>query len=103
MTVKLITFKTNHTILGEVTDLPENDHIIIKDSVQVVSVPPSGQNPQGGISFLPFVEFAKDFKTGFKIKRQDILMVNDPILEVENQYNKIFGSGIQIASGNFKI
>ena len=52
---------------------------------------------------VPFVEYAKEFKIGFKIKRQDILMINEPILEVENQYSKIFGSGIQIASNNFKL
>lgn len=103
MTAKLITFKTNHTILGEVKDLPENDYVEVKDCVQIISVPPTPQNPQGGITFVPFVEFAVEFKTGFKIKRQDILMVNDPILEVENQYSKIFGSGIQIASSNFKL
>jgi len=103
MTVKLITFKTNHTILGEVKDIPENDYVEVKDCVQIISVPPTNQNPQGGVSFVPFVEYAKEFKTGFKIKRQDILMINEPILEVENQYNKIFGSGIQIASNNFKL
>ena len=103
MTAKLITFKTNHTILGEVKDLPENDYVEVKDCVQVISVPPTPQNPQGGITFAPFVEFAVEFKTGFKIKRQDILMINEPILEVENQYSKIFGSGIQIASSNFKL
>jgi len=103
MTVKLITFKTNHTILGEVKDLPENDYVEVKNCVQVISVPPTPQNPQGGITFVPFVEFAVEFKTGFKIKRQDILMINEPILEVENQYSKIFGSGIQIASSKFKL
>ena len=39
MTVKLITFKTNHTILGEVKDMPENDYVEVKDCVQIISVP----------------------------------------------------------------
>ena len=54
MTVKLITFKTNHTILGEVKDMPENDYVEVKDCVQIISVPPTNQNPQGGVSFVPF-------------------------------------------------
>ena len=33
MTVKLITFKTNHTILGEVKDMPENDYVEVKEAV----------------------------------------------------------------------
>lgn len=99
MTLKLITFKTNHTILGDVTDLPENDFVTIAKPVQVISVPPSASNPQGGIAFSPFVEYSEEFKTtGYEIKRIDILFVSTPVRELENQYNQIFGSGIQIAS-----
>lgn len=99
MTLKLITFKTNHTILGDVTDLPENSFVNISKPVQVISVPPSQSNPQGGIAFSPFVEYSEEFKsTGYNIQRADILFVSTPVRELENQYNQIFGSGIQIAS-----
>ena len=93
--IKLITFKTNHTILGEVE---ESDTIVqVKKPVQVVSVPPSPENPQGGVAFSPFVEYASEFVTGFKINRSDVLMISTPVTELENQYNQIFGSGITIA------
>lgn len=99
MTLKLITFKTNHTILGDVTDLPEKNTVNISKPVQVISVPPSQTNPQGGIAFSPFVEYSEEFKsTGYDIQRADILFVSTPVRELENQYNQIFGSGIQIAS-----
>lgn len=99
MTLKLITFKTNHTILGDVTDLPEKATVNITKPVQVISVPPSQSNPQGGIAFSPFVEYSEEFKsTGYDINRADILFVSTPVRELENQYNQIFGSGIQIAS-----
>ena len=99
MTLKLITFKTNHTILGDVTDLPEKNTVNISKPVQVISVPPSQTNPQGGIAFSPFVEYSEEFKsTGYDIQRGDILFISTPVRELENQYNQIFGSGIQIAS-----
>lgn len=99
MTLKLITFKTNHTILGDVTDLPEKSTVNITKPVQVISVPPSQSNPQGGIAFSPFVEYSEEFKSaGYDIQRSDILFVSTPVRELENQYNQIFGSGIQIAS-----
>ena len=99
MTLKLITFKTNHTILGDVTDLPGSGKVNITKPVQVISVPPSQSNPQGGIAFSPFVEYSEEFKsTGYDIDRADILFVSTPVRELENQYNQIFGSGIQIAS-----
>jgi hypothetical protein len=96
MTIKLITFKTNHTILAKVVD--EGDIYLIKEPVQVVSIPPSASNPEGGIAFSPFLEYSEEFKTGISVSRSDILTINHPIVDLENQYNRIFGSGIQIAS-----
>lgn len=95
--IKLVTFKTNHTIMGVVEERPENSYVLVKKPVQVVSVPPSPDNPQGGVAFSPFVEYASEFLTGFKIRHEDVLMINTPVTELENQYNQIFGSGITIA------
>jgi hypothetical protein len=101
MSIKLITLKTNHTIMGGVDVF--DTYITIKKTVQVVTVPPSVQNPQGGVAFTPFVEFAQEFRTGFKIYNQDILFISTPVVELENQYNEIFGSGIQIATSIPKV
>lgn len=98
MTLKLLTFKTNHTILGDVTDKPENAFVTVEKPVQVVSVPPSAQNPNGGVAFMPFLEYSEEFKTGIRVERADILTTTTPVRDLENQYNQIFGSGIQIAS-----
>lgn len=96
MNLKLITFKTNHTVLGEVNE--QTAFVEIKKPVQVVSVPPSRENPNGGVAFMPFLEYSDEFKTGIRIDRADILTVTTPVRDLENQYNQIFGSGIQIAS-----
>ena len=95
--IKLVTFKTNHTILGDVEERNDTNVVVVKKPVQVVSVPPSQENPQGGVAFSPFVEYASEFLTGFHIKYEDILMINTPVVELENQYNQVFGSGITIA------
>jgi hypothetical protein len=100
--IKLVTFKTNHTILGEV-DVSSDTLIQVKKPVQVVSIPPSPDNPQGGVAFSPYVEYASEFLTGFLINRNDVLMINTPVVELENQYNQIFGSGIQIAKNLPKV
>ena len=102
MTVKLVTFKTNHTILGEIV-AEGLTTLTIKNCVQVVAVPPTAQNQQGGIAFSPFIEYAQEFKTGFTINKSDILMTSTPVLELENQYNTIFGSVIQIAKPGFNL
>jgi hypothetical protein len=93
MTIKLITFKTNHTILAKTEVVGEQ--VTIKEPVQVI-MQPSKDGPV--IAFAPFLEFSQDFKTGIKFSMQDVLCITLPMVELENQYNELFGSGIQIAS-----
>lgn len=94
MTIKLITFKTNHTIIGQVEE--KEHHFEVCKPLQVVSVPPSDKD-HGGIAFVPFIEYAEEFRTGFTISKEDVLILSTPVTELENQYSSMFGSGIQIA------
>jgi hypothetical protein len=95
MTIKLLTLKTAHTLLGEVTELPNGQEFSIKQPVQVI-VQPTKEGPMMG--FSPFLDYAEEFKTGITINRGEVLCVTTPARELENQYNQVFGSGIQIAS-----
>ena len=72
----------------------------VKQPVQVV-VQPTQQGPMMG--FAPFLDYAEEFETGIELNKRDILCVTTPSRELENQYNKVFGSGIQIASAIPKI
>jgi len=99
MTIKLITFKTNQTILANIDCIDDNT-IIMKEPVQVIM-----QSTQQGpmIGFAPFLEYAEEFNTGIKITMDNVLCLTTPSRELENQYNKMFGSGITIASSIPKI
>jgi hypothetical protein len=99
MTIKLVTFKTNQTILGEVDCVSDNE-VVIKQPVQVV-MQPSKDGPMMG--FAPFLDYAEEFKSGIKLNMDNILVITTPVRELENQYNQVFGSGIQIASAIPKI
>jgi hypothetical protein len=50
------------------------------------------------MGFSPFLDFCVEFSTGVKFSSSDILTVTTPAIELQNQYNQVFGSGIQIAS-----
>jgi hypothetical protein len=93
MTVKLITFKTNHTIIAK-TELDGNN-VTVKEPVQVI-MQPSEKGPL--LAFAPFLEYASEFKTGITFDMESVLCITTPMVELENQYNQVFGSGIQIAS-----
>lgn len=97
MSVKLITFKTNHTIIGNVDD-QITDSVTVKEPVQIIQVPQRSANEQPGLAFVPFIEYSQEFKTGITIDKEDILCITTPVVELENQYNQIFGSGLTIAT-----
>lgn len=94
MTIKLLTFRTNQTLIGEL-DCTSDTEVVIKKPVQVV-VQPTKEGPMMG--FAPFLEYAEEFNTGIKITMDTVLCITTPVRELENQYNQTFGSGIQIAS-----
>lgn len=89
-----MTFKTNHTILAEV-DCTKNDELVLKEPVQVI-MQPTKEGPM--MAFAPFLEYCEEFNTGIKITMDNVLCITTPSRELVNQYNKVFGSGIQIAS-----
>ena len=93
--IKIITFKTNHSIIGDVEE--QTDSFLIKEPVQVVQIPPRAQGDPGSIAFSPFLEFVEEFRSGITLSKSDVLTVTTPVDELRNQYNTIFGSGIQIA------
>lgn len=94
MTIKLVTFRTNQTLIGEL-DCTSDNEVTIKKPVQVV-VQPTKDGPMMG--FAPFLEYAEEFATGIKLPMDTVLCITTPVRELENQYNQAFGSGIQIAS-----
>jgi hypothetical protein len=72
----------------------------IKKPVQVV-VQPTKEGPMMG--FAPFLDYAEEFASGIELNKADVLCVTTPSRELENQYNQVFGSGIQIASAIPKV
>jgi len=99
MSIKLVTFKTNQTLLAQI-DCTGEKEISLKEPVQVI-VQPTKDGPMMG--FAPFLEYAQEFNTGIKISMSDVLCLTTPSRELENQYNQVFGSGITIASSIPKV
>jgi hypothetical protein len=94
MSVKLVTLITNHTLIGNIK-YSDASTVIIKEPVQVF-MSPSKEGMQMG--FGPFLDYCQEHKSGITISMNDVLCITTPIAGLENQYNQIFGSGIQIAN-----
>ena len=92
--IKCITLKTAQTIMGDIDE--SNSAFKIKKPVQVIVQP--GQDGQPMMGFAPFLQFTTEFETGILIGIDDVLCTTTPMRELENQYNKMFGVGIEIVS-----
>jgi len=99
MTIKLISLKSTQTLLCEL-DYTDEKSISMKQPVQVI-VQPTKEGPMMG--FAPFLDFAQEFNTGVSISMENVLCITTPSVELENQYNRVFGSGIEIASAIPKV
>ena len=99
MNIQLITIKNGQTIMAEV-DSMEDKLMIIKQPVIVVSQ----QTKEGPMmAFAPFLDYSNEFKSGIRLALSDVLCMTTPVVELENQYSKMFGSGIMLASTNLKL
>lgn len=89
-----MTFKTNQTVMADIIR-EDGEVVIAKQTVQVVVQPQNGQPMMG---FVPFLEYTEEFKTGIQFNKSDILTLCTPVRELENEYSRLFGSGLEIAS-----
>lgn len=80
-------------VVGKIIER-NNDFIAIKDVASIIMMP-GGQSGQVGLGLMPFLPYAEN-KT-FHFSRSLIMVDFDPNVDMLNNYNRMFGSGIQIA------
>jgi len=102
MSIKCITFKTQQTILCDL-EYTDDFNLTIKSPVQVISIPPQSSQETGGIGFAPYLPYSEEFDVGITIKQEDVFCITTPVTDLVNQYNKMFGSGIQIVPAGLRI
>lgn len=90
--VKCVVLTSGVELMGMIEEKVES--IVIKEAAHVAMVPAGS----GQISYavIPWLPYAND--NTFSISVDNILTVFEPNTEILNHYNRIYGSGIQIAS-----
>jgi hypothetical protein len=101
MSIKCITFKSHQTIIADVS-LDGDTVVLVKNPVQVISVPPRSANDPGGVGFAPYLAFVEEFDKGITLKHEDILTINTPVDDLLENYRKMF-SRIEIAPPGLKL
>lgn len=84
---------TGEEIIGDVTKLTDGS-IKVKDAAAIVMMP--GSSNKVNLGLVPFLPYSED--DTFMLAMEHVIVVHKPSTELINNYNRIFGSGIQIAS-----
>lgn len=90
--IKCVRLVAGEEVIGEVTDL--NDAVTIKNPAAIHLVP--RQDGQVGIGLHPWLPYSED--ESFLISKDKVVTTHNPSIELINNYNRLYGSGIQIAS-----
>ncbi len=94
MNVKCYKLVTGEEVIAkEEQNDPKEDFVILRDPVTLIPVP--GQNGQYGYGMMPFMPTVDSDR--FNIAKRNIIISGDPVVDILNKYNSMFGSGIQIA------
>lgn len=97
MTIKCIRLATGEDIIGDVSDsFTADDPVIVKNPAQIVVRQTETGNV--GAAFAPFMPFAKD--NTVKFYSRGVIGEIDIDMNLVNEYNRIFGSGIVVATAD---
>lgn len=86
-------------LIGTIDGLNDSSvsSISIEDPAQVAMMPSQGGTPNSmSIGLLPWIPFSEESK--FIIQKDKIVTSYTPSVDLINNYNRLYGSGIQIAS-----
>ena len=86
-------------LIGTIDGLNDSSvsSISIEDPAQVAMMPSQGGAPNSmSIGLLPWIPFSEESK--FTIQKDKIVTSYTPSVDLINNYNRLYGSGIQIAS-----
>lgn len=86
-------------ITGEelISDITENTDTITLDKPCALQLVPSRANPeQPSMALIPYAAYTKEHS--ITVKSENIIWMNEPMKELYNQYNSIFGNGIVVAN-----
>ena len=93
--IKILKLITGEEIIGDVT---RSDNIFQVKKPCALQFVPSRSNPeQPAMGMFPYAAFVADHKINIKVEH--VIFEEEPLKELYNQYNSVFGNGLVVASG----
>lgn len=93
--IRIAKFVTSEEVVGDYTD--NGDTYTVKNTCAIAYVPSRDQPGQQALGLIPYAAYTKDHE--ITISKEKVVWIEELVDEVYNQYNNIFGSGIQVVKG----
>jgi len=91
--IKCVKLITDQDLIGKV-EFDVLGNINITDPAMIVMIP-SENSDKMSLGLVPWIQISEQ-KT-FRLEKSNVLTTFDPVLNVLNNYNRIFGAGIVVA------
>ena len=91
--IKILKLVTGEELVG---DCHTSDITVTVSKPCIIQIVPSRSNPeQPMMALIPYAAYTKDHCIDISV--ESIIWSEEPVKELYNQYNNVFGSGIQLA------
>lgn len=98
MNIRGFKLDTGEIVIGDQSNFVQNECYTLENVVQLV-IQDVG-NGKMGVGMQPFIPFAHG---SIEIMVKNIVALFEPDQQVENEYNRLFGSGLVVAPANVKV
>jgi len=95
MAVKILKFMSGEEVVGDCTK--RGSKIFMDKPCAIVLINSKSTPDQHSMALIPYAAYTKDHK--IEIEKRHVMWEADLEDDVLNQYNRLFGSGIQIVQG----
>jgi hypothetical protein len=94
--IQVIKLVSGEELVGDVTTDAEGVQVVIKQPCYLQMIPARSESSQSMMALVPYAMYLEDHSV--TIESKNILWSGKPVTELYNQYNSVFGSGIQLAA-----
>lgn len=94
--IKILKLVTGEEIIGDIDEIANQLNQVKLAKPCILQFVPSRSNPeQVSMGLIPYAPYAKDHTV--YVDEDAIIWQQEPVDELRNQYNSIFGSGIVVS------
>lgn len=97
--IRILKLTTGEEIIGSISEA--HGEVTIKKPCYLQLVPSRNNPEQPAMALVPYAAYTKDHKVVIDVG--NIVWTEEPITELYNQYNSLFGSGLLVAGKDKQI